>query len=420
MKRKFNNLDLTLYEEKLKNGLTIYVVPKDNVNNIYATFTTNYGSVHTKFKLNGKLITSPDGIAHFLEHKMFETANGIDPFEIFDRNGATANAATSNYKTSYLFSGPSDFEENLTTLLDFVQEPYFTDENVEKEKGIIVQEIKMGEDQLERVGLNTTLHNAFVNDPIRVKVIGSEESVNSITKEDLYSCYKAFYHPSNMFLVVTGNINPDDVFKIVKDNQKKKEFNLEKVEKIYYDEPDKVFKEKDVISMNVTIPKVYFSYKINIENINLEKRFIIKYLTIYLDALFGSTSNFEEELEREKMCDEGIGLMINKTDKHLLITFMTETKKTVKFTKLLNKYMGQSITQDEFNRKKKVILSSNIFMSDNIYHINNKITNDILDNGEVITDLYEETKSLKYETMVDIISQLNFKNTCEVIIKSNK
>ena len=420
MKKKFNNLDLTLYEEKLDNGLSVYVVPKKNVNNIYATFTTDYGSVHTKFKLNGETVTTPDGIAHFLEHKVFETENGIDPFQVFDRNGAQANAATSNYKTTYLFAGPSDFEENLTTLLNFVQEPYFTDANVEKEKGIIIQEIKMGEDQVERVGLNKTLNNAFVNDPIRVKVIGSEKSVRSITKEDLYKCYRAFYHPSNMFLVVTGNVDPDKVFKIVKENQKKKEFKLEKVQKIFYEEPDRVSKDREIINMNVTIPKVYFSYKINIEDIKLEKRFIIKYLTIYLDALFGSTSDFEEEIEKEKICDNGVGLMINKTDKHLLITFMTETKKVSKFIKTLKKYMGLDITGEEFNRKKKVLLSSNIFMSDNIYHINNKITNDILENGEVITDIYEENKSLKYETMIDLISKLNFKNTCEVIIKSNK
>ena len=418
--RKFKNLDLELYEKKLENGLRIYVVPKPNVNNIYVTYTTNYGSVDTKFILDGEEITTPDGIAHFLEHKMFEQKDGIDPFKIFDQNGAQANAATSNYKTTYLFSGPSNFEENLNTLLDFVSDPYFTDENVEKEKGIIIQEIKMGEDQQGRVGYMRTLHNSFVNHPIKTKVIGSVESVSNTTKEDLYKCYDAFYNPSNMFLVITGNVNPKEVFKIVEENQNKKNYKIHKTEKATYDEPDKVAIKKEIINMNVTIPRVYFSYKINIENINLDRRIITKYLSIYLDAVYGSVSNFEEEIESEKIVADGIDFMISKTDKHLLLTFIAETKKIGKLVKTIKKYMGSTISIDEFNRKKKVILASNIFMSDNIYHINNKITNDILECNDVITDIYEENETLKYDTMIDIINKIDFKNTCEVIIKPNK
>ena len=415
--REFKNIDLKLYEKKLNNGLSVYVVPKTNVNNIYVTYTTNYGSVDTKFILNGEEIVSPDGIAHFLEHKMFEQKDGVDPFKIFDQNGAVANAATSNYKTTYLFSGPTNFEDNLNTLLNFVSEPYFTDENVEKEKGIIIQEIKMGEDQQGRVGYMRTLHNAFINHPIKTKVIGSIESVSNTTKEDLYKCYEAFYNPSNMFLVITGNVNPDEVFKIVEENQNKKTFKDNKVEKITYDEPDKVAIKKEAINMNVAIPKLYYSYKINIENIDVDRRIITKYLSVYLDALYGSVSNFEEEVEEEKIVDDGMDFMISKTDKHLLITFIAETKKINKLINKIKKYMGSTISIDEFNRKKKVILASNIFMSDNIYQINNKITNDILECGDVITDIYEENENMKYDIMIDIIKKLDFKNTCEVVIK---
>lgn len=417
MKKEFKKLDLTLYHETLDNGLNVYIVPKDNINNIYTTFTTNYGSVHTKFILDKEEVTSPTGIAHFLEHKMFEQKDGIDPFTIFDQNGATANAATSNYKTSYLFAGPTNFKENINTLLNFVGEPYFTDENVEKEKGIIIQEIKMGEDEIERVGYNKTLENSFVKDPIRVKVIGSIESVNSITKEDLYKCYNAFYNPSNMFLVITGNVDPKETIKIIKENQKDKKFDKHEVKKIEVDEPNKVFKKKEVIDMGLAIPKLYFSYKLNISEIELEKRFIMKYLTIYLDALYGSVSDFEEEIEENNICVDGIDFMLSKTKNHILVTFIAETKKPSQLVKTIKKYMGNDITLNDFNRKKKVILASNIFMSDNIYSINNKITNDILDNGEVITDIYEENESLKYEKMVDLIKKLDFKNTCEVVIK---
>ena len=415
--REFKKLGLKLFEKTMSNGLKVYVVPKDNINNIYVTLTSNYGSVDTKFKIDGKEVISPDGIAHFLEHKMFEQKDGIDPFTLFDQNGAQANANTSNYRTSYLFAGPSHFKENLNTLLDFVSEPYFTDQNVEKEKGIIIQEIKMGNDEIGRVGYNKTLENSFVKHPIRVKVIGSCESVNNTTKEDLDVCYKAFYQPSNMFLVVTGNVSPDEVFKVVDENISKKEYEHHEVFKLSYDEPDKVAKSKDVINMNLAIPKLYYSYKLNISNINFEKRFIMKYLTIYFDALYGSVSDFEEEIEKSKLCDDGLDFMISKTDNHFLVTFMAETKNPSKLVKTIEKYIGHDITINDFNRKKKVILASNIFMSDNIYSINNKITNDILDTGNVITDIYEENESLKYEELVDIIKKLNFKNACEVVIK---
>lgn len=418
MKRKFNNLDLELYEETLENGLRVYMIPKKNVSNIYVTFTTKYGSVDTTFELDGKKITSPNGIAHFLEHKMFEAKNGIDPFTIFDQNGASSNAATSNYKTSYLFAGPTKLKENLTTLLDFVQEPYFTDENVEKEKGIIIEEIKMCEDQPGRVGYNATLENAFVKHPIRIPVIGSEKSVKSITKEDLYQCYKAFYHPKNMFLVITGNINPKETLKIIKENQNKKTFEENYQKKVIFEkEPDKVAKKKTIHYQNVTIPKVYYSYKINVENFDMNIRFITKYLSIYLDSLYGSVSDFAEEVEVKKIVNNGVDFIISKTDSHLVITFIAETKKTNALIKIIKKYMGKEITIDDFNRKKKIMLSSNIYMSDNIFRLNNYVTDNILNYDEVMTDIYEENKNLKYQNMISLIQKINFKNTTTVIIK---
>ncbi|MBD9085745.1 insulinase family protein [bacterium] len=416
MKRKFNNLDLELYEETLENGLRVYMIPKKNVSNIYVTFTTKYGSVDTTFELDGKKITSPNGIAHFLEHKMFEAKNGIDPFTIFDQNGASSNAATSNYKTSYLFAGPTKLKENLTTLLDFVQEPYFTDENVEKEKGIIIEEIKMCEDQPGRVGYNATLENAFVKHPIRIPVIGSEKSVKSITKEDLYQCYKAFYHPKNMFLVITGNINPKETLKIIKENQNKKTFEENYQKKVIFEkEPDKVAKKKTIHYQNVTIPKVYYSYKINVENFDMNIRFITKYLSIYLDSLYGSVSDFAEEVEVKKIVNNGVDFIISKTDSHLVITFIAETKKTNALIKIIKKYMGKEITIDDFNRKKKIMLSSNIYMSDNIFRLNNYVTDNILNYDEVMTDIYEENKNLKYQNMISLIQKINFKNTTTVI-----
>lgn len=420
MKKIFNKLDLELYYEKMENELEVYVVPKKNINNIYVTYTTKYGSKDTSFKYDNKIIETPLGIAHFLEHKLFEQKNGIDPFTLFDKNGAHANAATYHNKTSYLFSGPKQFKKNLKLLLDFVNEPYFTDENVEKEKGIILQEIKMGEDDIARVGYASSLYNTLIKDKTKYKVIGTSESVNSITKDDLYLCYNLFYQPKNMFLVVTGNVKQEDVFEIVKNSIASKKENKYEFEKIEYKEPDKVYKKKETINMNISIPKLYLTYKINIENINQDMRFISKYLSIYFDSLFGSTSDFQEEIEEKNICSDNIYITFTKLKSHILVTLIGESDKPNKLALTIKKYIGKSINIDEFNRKKKVLLSSSIYMSDDLYHINNKIVNDIIYDGEVITNIYEENNNLKYDTMIDILNKISFKNYTEVYIKKKE
>ncbi len=222
MKRIFNKLDLELYEEKLDNGLEIYIVPKNDKNNIHASFTTKFGSDDLDFILNGESISTHPGIAHFLEHKLFEQEDGTDPFQLFDNNGAYSNAFTNHIQTTYYFEGPINFEENLNLLLDFVQAPYFTDENVEKEKGIIIQELKRNKDFPYRVMYEEKISNSFINNNIKIPVIGYIDSINSITKEELMKCYKAFYNPSNMFLVITGNVDPIKTIELIKQNQSKK------------------------------------------------------------------------------------------------------------------------------------------------------------------------------------------------------
>ena len=225
-KTNIDKLKLELYQEKLDNGLEIYIIPKNNCNNIYATISTKYGSNIDEFVpiKSKKMKKFPLGIAHFLEHKMFEMEDGTDPFEIYSNNGADANANTSNYKTTYLFSGPQYFKENLNYLLDYVQTPYFTDKNVEKEKGIIIQEIKMYQDDPYTVLYEKAIYNSFIKHPIKMPVIGDIENVKSITKEDLYECYNTFYNPGNMFVVITGNVDPEETIELIKQNQEKKQF----------------------------------------------------------------------------------------------------------------------------------------------------------------------------------------------------
>ena len=421
-KTNIDKLKLELYQEKLDNGLEIYIIPKNNCNNIYATISTKYGSnidelVPIKSK---KMKKFPLGIAHFLEHKMFEMEDGTDPFEIYSNNGADANANTSNYKTTYLFSGPQYFKENLNYLLDYVQTPYFTDKNVEKEKGIIIQEIKMYQDAPYTVLYEKAIYNSFIKHPIKMPVIGDIENVKSITKEDLYECYNTFYNPGNMFVVITGNVDPKETIELIKQNQEKKQFEKEEEIKLKtYEEPDKVDKKSEIIKMDINLPKLALSYKINYKNMNLNLRDALAYLSIIFDINLGATSIINEELKDENIITSNIDFTFMYTDTHILVTIFGETDKIEKLSSKLEKQINNlEITEEEFDRKKLNIASSYIFMSDNIFSMNEKVMNNIIKYNEIKIDDIKYTKRLDYKKAKQIIKDLDLKNKSIVIIES--
>lgn len=410
------NLDLTLYSKKLQNGLEIFIVPNENVNNIYCTFSTKYGSVQNEFvPVNeSEMIKVPNGVAHFLEHKMFEQENGVDPFTFFSERGADANANTSAFKTTYLFSGPDFFEENLNYLLDYVQKPYFTDKNVEKEKGIIEQEIKMYEDDPYSRLYEGILFNTFKEHPIRNSVIGTPESVNSITKEILYKCYNTFYNPSNMFVVITGKVDKDKVFQIIEENQNNKTFEkMKKIDVKIYDEPDEVFKEKEVLKMNVTIPKISLNYKFNLNDLpdHLSEKEKMMYLSLIFDINFGPTSLFNEQLKQMEIINSNIEISSVEACNHVVYTLFLETESKEKAIELVSNEINKlSINEEQLERKKKGIISSNVFMSDNIFSINHKIMSDIVRYNHVITDIHSIAKSLNIKDAKNVLKKLKFNN----------
>lgn len=414
-KTSLNKMDLDVFSKTLSNGLKVYIIPKKEVNNIYVTFTTKYGSNIVEFVPNGEkdYIKVPLGIAHFLEHKMFEQEDEIDVFNFFSERGSDANANTNNKKTTYLFSGPNFFKENLEFLLDYVQKPYFTDENVEKEKGIIIQEMKMYQDDPYSKLYEAILDASFINNNTKYPIIGTEDSVNSITKEDLYACYKTFYHPSNMVLVVTGNVNPEETIEIIVSNQSKKEFKKpEKIKIKEYNEPDNVDAKKKIITANVTLPKVSINYKININNIkNIPLRKKLLYLSILFDSKFGGTSLINEKLRESKIISDSIDVSSVDADSHILFIIMGETNKEKDFLDAIKKEMlDLTISEQELERKKKTIISSMIYASDSIMRINHKIMNDYLKYGEIIDNNYDEVKSLNYEEFSKFIKELDVSN----------
>ena len=420
-KAKIEKLKLEIYEETLENGLKIYVIPKNNCNNIYATFSTKYGSNNDEFIPIGKtrMKRFPLGIAHFLEHKMFEMENGQDPFEVYSNNGADANANTSNYKTTYLFSGPEFFEENMNFLLDYVQKPYFTDKNVEKEKGIIIQEIKMYQDDPYSQIYEKSLYNSFIKHPMKIPVIGDIKNVKKITKEDLYTCYNTFYNPKNMFVVVTGNVNAIKTIELIKKNQEKKKFKeLGEIVQKEYDEPDTIEKEKETLKMDINLSKLALNYKINYQKLGLNLRDALAYLSIIFDINIGTTSLINEKLKLDKTITSNLDFTFSYTDKHILLTILGETEKIDKLDKELEATIENlKVTKEEFERKKINVESSYIFMSDNIFSMNEKIMNNIIKYGEVKLDDLQYTKNLNIKKAQKIIEEIDLSNKNIVVIE---
>lgn len=303
----FGQLQEELFHEKMENGLQVYILPKAGFNKTYATFTTKYGSIDNHFKPldSDEFIKVPDGIAHFLEHKLFEKEDG-DVFQQFSKQGASANAFTSFTRTAYLFSSTTDFEKNLTTLIDFVQEPYFSEKTVEKEKGIIGQEINMYDDNPDWRLYFGCIENMFHNHPVKIDIAGTVESIANITKDMLYTCYETFYHPSNMLLFVVGPVDPGHTMSLIRDNQNGKDYKEQaEIGRNFEAEPASVAKKNQILRMNVQTPKVMLGIKAS--DVNLAGEAMLRAeltVNVLLEVLFGKSSDFYEELYSEGFIDQ--------------------------------------------------------------------------------------------------------------------
>ena len=418
---RLEHFDLPLYTEVLKNGLTVNLIPKKNVSNVYATFSTFYGSFYNDFKPLDKTeyYQAPLGVAHFLEHKVFEQESGEEPFSFYTKHGADANASTTYQKTTYLFSGTGHLKENLNYLLDFVQNPYFTDENVEKEKGIIEQEIKMYDDVPYWKLYDRTLYNSFHIHPLKYPIAGTVETINQITKEDLYTCYNTFYHPSNMFLTLVGNFEPEQVMKIIKNNQKKKNYTKQaKIDVKTYDEPDTVVCESDNIIFDVEIPKVALAYKINVKDFDINQ--LRYYLNTFFELKLGVTSELNESLKEQGLITSSIDVDILNTDKHVLVVLLFESKEYQKvIDKIIEVLKETNVLESDLKRKKKVMKSSCVFRSDSIYSIASKINSNLINYRKVILNEYELIDKLNIDEFNDILKHVDFSNQTITVLKKS-
>ncbi|SDC78752.1 Predicted Zn-dependent peptidase [Paenibacillus sp. CF095] len=325
---RYEHLQETLYYEVMDNGLHIYILPKPGFQKTYATFATKYGSVDNHFQVEGQEeVKVPDGIAHFLEHKMFEEPTG-DIFATFASHGASANAFTSFDQTVYLFSATEYVNENIQTLVNFVQNPYFTDQNVEKEKGIIGQEIDMYADNPDWRVYFGLIEAMYQKHPVHIDIAGTEESIRTITKEMLYECYNTFYHPSNMLLFVVGGVDPQEVIDMVRSNQEQKDYKPQgSIQRFFEPEPEQVGEARREAKLAVSLPKCLFGFKetdIGLTGEQLLRRDMTTQLM--MDLLFGSSTRLFQKLYDEDLISDSFGHEYNSSPQYAFSAIGGDTK----------------------------------------------------------------------------------------------
>ena len=421
--KKYKGLDLKVYEEVLDNGLRIYISPIPR-HTIHARITTFFGGSILEFQLpdSGEFIKVPSGVAHFLEHKMFEKKDGKDPLSIYENNGASGNAFTNEFVTAYHFTGAGHFYDNLETLLKCVYEPYFTDENVLKEKGIIGQEKKQDLDNPFSIVYDRALLNTFHNLDFKNTVLGSLEDINSITKEDLYNCYNTFYHPSNMILTISGDVDPSEIVKFVKKFYKKYSFNKRsKVIVKHKDEPESVVKKKDVVYMNNLSKEILISYKVK-KPTYIKDPYLNKiYFSFLLDMNFGAISPINDVLSKKPDLISPVSSYLEMVDDYYIILFNATVKENEnEIIDLIDETIKDfSFKKKDFDLIKKAVLNSHVLSTENSTGICNMISNQVYFFDSPIYDMHEKLKKLDFETFKKAIHDVNLNNR-SVTILDNK
>lgn len=347
------------YIEKLENGLTVIIIPKQDTTKKYVIFGTNFGSVDNHFIVPGenKETTIPDGVAHFLEHKLFEQENGTNSLDVLSSLGVDANAYTTNDHTAYLFEATDNFYPALDELMNYVQNPYFTDQNVEKEKGIIGQEINMYDDEPSWQVYMNAMKLMYKENPINIDIAGSIESISKINKEILYNSYNTFYNLSNMLLVVCGDFVPEDLLEEIKKRITKNDKQGE-IKRIYPVEPEEILEKEKTVEMDVNNPIYAIGFKDKIvETKDLVKKHIAIEIILYM--LLGKSSTTYKKLyeQGDIMSQPDLDYEFSKTYSHVLISGMAKNPQNVvkELKQAIKNYIENGLEEQNFKRIKKKI-----------------------------------------------------------------
>lgn len=419
----FETLKETLYHEKMDNGLEVYLLPKPGFEKTYGLFSTRFGAIDTKFVPidQDQMIKVEDGIAHFLEHKMFDM-NGSDASDEFAKLGASTNAFTSSSRTAYLFSTTTNEYPCIELLLDFVQKLEITPESVEKEKGIIGQEIKMYDDDPDWQVYFGSIQNLYNNHPVAVDIAGTVETVNNTTKEMLELCYNTFYHPSNMMIFIVGNIEANKAMSVIKENQSKKNFNFAK--KIVCQksiEPCNIKTKENILTMDVEMNKIIVSIKIN-EILDDPKLKIKRELAINLlfDLLFSKSAKLYNEWLNKGIINDSFSANFTQERDYAFIQIGCdcddyETLKEHIFD-LIRNLKNIEISKNDFERIKK----KNIGLFINLFNGPESIANlfsRYYFEGTIALDLIDEIAEISLEDIYDMFKYFDLEYTSVCIVK---
>ncbi len=347
-----------LYIEKLANGLTVMIIPKKGIQKKYAIWGTHYGSVNKYFIVPGEneVTEVPDGVAHFLEHKMFEQENGTNSLDVLSSLGVNANAYTTNDHTAYLFECTDNFEPAFEELADYIQHPYFTDENVEKEKGIIGQEISMYDDSPDWSVYINALKAMYSKNPVRIDIAGTQETISKIDKDILYKCYQTFYHPSNMALVLCGDFEPEKWIEEIKKKQVAKNPQGE-IKRIFETEPVEIAQKQIKAQMEVSLPSFIIAYKDEPKAEEIVKKHIA--IEILLNLIIGKSSNLYKKLYEEGILMQEADMSYEFSDSYAHLMIGGQSQEPEKVQSYLNqeieKMKKEGINQEDFERIKRML-----------------------------------------------------------------
>lgn len=360
---EYTRLGERVYTEQLANGLTVFVIPKPGFSKSYAYFATNYGGVDRRFKYGGKWIDTPAGVAHFLEHKMFDTRDGGNALTDLSQNGASPNAYTSSDITAYHFECTDSFHDNLRLLLSFVSVPYFTDESVQKEQGIIGQEIKMVEDNPYSSNYYELMKALFKHNPIKDGVIGTVESISEITADTLYSCHEVFYNPSNMALCVIGDRDSESIISLAKEilPPSAGEVPARDYGKVENETPAKVRRER---KMEVGMPMFLMGAKVARAEAGkpLLKQKLIAELA--LEMLLGRSSQIYSDLYADGLINAGFAAEFDTSASVAYTILGGESPEPDKVFDIISKTavseLDKILSPELFERTKKALLGAKL------------------------------------------------------------
>lgn len=399
-------LDEGYYAIDHKSGLKIYVYPKAEYTSTYAVFGTKYGSIDTRFKRSDRnnFTEIPAGTAHFLEHKLFESEE-LDAFQRYAKTGASANAYTSFDRTCYLFTCTGNFKENFEILLDFVRHPYFTEETVRKEQGIIGQEIDMYKDSPDWECLFNLLGAMYHNHPVKIDIAGTKESIAQISADMLFSCYDTFYNLSNMALAVAGNIAPEEVIEIADRMLEKSEPVT--VERAFEEEPEDIVKPYVEEHLPVATPVFCFGYKESLAEPerSLEEELAMSFI---LDIAAGQMSPLYKELLDEGLVNNTFSTEYFNGYNYAIPMFSGESADPKAVAKKINARLSEMkknlISEEEFETVRKKQYGKTVRAFSDIDTLANGLVVSHFENEELFSE-FKVIKEMKLSFVNEILER---------------